>query len=107
MDKNLEFLHSKITIKASSEHMTKDCRKVQQIMNKLGIKCNINPFKGEGDKNGCEIEYLSALGIPARRSVEYVYNEMQHNFLPMNTHIDITLNWKGCIKKLFQKGVEN
>ena len=83
--------------------MTKDCHKVQEMMSTLGIKCNITPFKGKGDKNGCEIEYLSALGIPARRSVEHVYNEMQYNFLPMDTHIDITLNWKGCIKKLFQK----
>ena len=103
MDKNLDFLHSKITIKSSSKYMTKDCHKVQEMMSTLGIKCNITPFKGKGDKNGCEIEYLSALGVPARRSVDHVYNEMQYNFLPMDTHIDITLNWKGCIKKLFQK----
>jgi hypothetical protein len=103
MDKNLDFLHSKITIKSSSKYMTKDCHKVQEMMSTLGIKCNITPFKGKGDKNGCEIEYHSALGIPARRSVEHVYNEMQYNFLPMDTHIDITLNWKGCIKKLFHK----
>lgn len=103
MDKNLEFMHSKIMIKASSKYMMKDCSKVREMMSDLGIKCNIKPYQGEGNKNGCEIEYLSALGIPARRSVEHVYNEMKYNFLPMDTYIDITLDWKGCIKKLFKK----
>jgi hypothetical protein len=102
MDNNLEFIHAKITIKSSSKYMMKDCSEVKKMMTYLGIRCNITPFEGKDSKNGCEIEYLSALGIPARRSVEHVYNEMQYNFLPMDTCVDITLDWKGCIKKLFE-----
>ena len=102
MDKNLEFLHSKITIKSSSKYMLKDCSEVKKMMTDLGIKCNVRSYQGKDSKNGCEMEYLSALGKPARRSVEHVHSHLQYNFVPTDTAITIALDWKGCLTKLFE-----
>jgi len=105
MDKNLDFFTPTITMYISSPKIKEDCSDVKKILRKLGVMGNITPNQTltPVEENGCQIIFQGPAGIPARRSVSYLWESLHRPLELSCARIEVGFNWAGCIKDIFRK----